>query len=363
MRRVAFALLIVACQETPDSLWRVLEVSEADGVTFEDVSVLGDRMWAVGARDGERGAVLVIDGDQWTAIDSPDLPPLGGVFAAAEDDIWVAANWELRREPGEEPFPPLWHWDGDTWTQVEPIPDLVSVGDVWGTATDDVWITAKFDADPKPEAALHWDGSAWTVHDQLYDLCCPIDPTFPEDASALRLRDGCSVRRDEVWVAGGEVEPVGSNSGVAFHFDGTSWTLGYPLQTDDGRMEAIACSHEGIWSIGIDNAEWTVVRWSGDAWQYAWQSPSVAPYRSFGAVWAGGQDVWVAGDELPDEDGQELAQIWQVTESEHTATIHDDIVVEPEVGEAIRAIGRDGRGRFLALGFDGLVFEHTDSSP
>jgi hypothetical protein len=48
-----------------------------------------------------------------------------------------------------------YHWDGETWSQVE-FPDIARCTGIWGRAKDDVFATCEVDV-------VHWDGSRWSV--------------------------------------------------------------------------------------------------------------------------------------------------------------------------------------------------------
>src|SRR5678815_1757717 len=101
MRGAALLLVVFGCDRPPSAgAWTEVEVAEAAGVDFWDVSVTGDRAVAVGEYETGQGAARVIDGDTWAVIDSPELPGFRDVFAAAPDDAWAAS-------PSPDGLPPL----------------------------------------------------------------------------------------------------------------------------------------------------------------------------------------------------------------------------------------------------------------
>ena len=350
--RTAWALLLVslAC-DAPASDWTVAAVPEATGIHFEDASGIGETVWAVGHRDLARGAVLVVEGDTWTAIDTPDIPPLARVFAASEDEVWAAAYQELDTGAGD-PYPPLWRWDGSAWTAVEPAPGIASVADVWGTGPDDVWIAARIEELRAPRV-FHWNGEGWTAHDEL----AALGEHDPEEERVINLTSACGLSTGEVWVAA-SVHDTLAISGHTFHFDGSSWTL-HPWLQDASNYNApdlLACAGDEIWAIGsVDLEGGVITRRDGDRWT---RVDAARPDAWFGGSWASADMLWVVGQKRAAADGdQPRAQVWRVADTGSTAV--DDIPSDPTDGQgpALRAIWQTDAGRTLAFGHDGLVIE------
>jgi hypothetical protein len=100
------------------------------------------------------------------------------------------------------------HWDGNTWSVVNY--DLAAgYNDVWGTASDDVWVVGWFGA------IAHWDGNAWSS----------------VDSGVTNVLYGVQgAASDDVWAVG--------YSGTIVHYNGTTWS---PM--DAGTTDTI---REGI---------------------------------------------------------------------------------------------------------------------
>src|SRR5678815_612443 len=212
MRGAALLLVVFGCDRPPSAgAWTEVEVAEAAGVDFWDVSVTGDRAVAVGEYETGQGAARVIDGDTWAVIDSPELPGFRDVFAAAPDDAWAAS--------ADATASPLWRWDGTSWSSVELPEGLLSVRDVWGTGPDDVWIAAGFDGGVADRArALHWDGSALTEYRDFFEVADLVD----DGLTSLLLTAGCSRTVSDAWLVG-NVSGKLVEQGISFHFDGEEW--------------------------------------------------------------------------------------------------------------------------------------------
>ncbi|MFV8753617.1 hypothetical protein ACNOYE_23940 [Nannocystaceae bacterium ST9] len=112
-----------------------------------------DRVWAV----GRLGAILVREGEVWTAEASPSDRILWGIWGASADELWAVGG------DGVSDAPVLLRREGasESWTQVD-LPalsvDTHGLFKIWGSAADDVWIVGDVGA------SLHWDGSEWTDH-------------------------------------------------------------------------------------------------------------------------------------------------------------------------------------------------------
>lgn len=83
--------------------------------------------------------------DGWHPLETkPTFVAGDGVWANADDDVWVA------EAKGER----LHHFDGKSWT-AEPAP-LRGPRGLWGSAKNDVWLAAD-------GGAAHFDGTQWSV--------------------------------------------------------------------------------------------------------------------------------------------------------------------------------------------------------
>ena len=88
------------------------------------------------------------------------------------------------------------HYDGDTWTAMQPAPTYFRYG-VWGTSENEVFAVG-------PSSTIHhYDRTGWTT----------------------MVAPGLYQEFFDVWgSSGNDVSAVGSLSGVIFHYNGNDWT-------------------------------------------------------------------------------------------------------------------------------------------
>lgn len=151
-----------------------------------------ERGWRVGdgeiwAVDKENRWLLRFDGRRWTGAAHAFGSGAGaGIWMASESDGWAIGGQTIS------------HWDGRAWT---PLPPKTpgSVGSIWGTAADDVWVVGG----SGNGLVMHYDGLDWRAR--------PF-PDWPWLASVSGRA------RDDVWVTGCD------KTGFAAHWDGSGWT-------------------------------------------------------------------------------------------------------------------------------------------
>jgi hypothetical protein len=148
-------------------------------------------------------------------------------------------------------------FDGFCWEN--PVPNGVSMNDVWGASDDDVWAVG-FGG-----ALRHFDGQSWSFQPPLTrETLWGIHGSGPND----------------VWAVG--------ERGARLHFDGTTWSS-LPADTT-GTLRAVAVLPGGeAWIVGSETPVWHL---AGGVWDTTHTPPSGG---SFGGVQAfAPNDVWVA---------------------------------------------------------------------
>ncbi len=219
--------------------------SGADATTPDAAEAAADDSGADASREVPSGGIC---SDSW-CWDSP-LPQgntLTGVWAAALDDLWTVT------EDGA-----ALHWDGASWSaQRWP---KASLGVVWGTGPQDVWVAGSIFA--------HWDGNAWTTVPSPVPYVASIAGTGPSD----------------VWA-------IGYQGSIA-HFDGASWST-MPSGTYESLGAVWAADPSDAWVVGTCG---TLLHFDGQAWTPA---PG-APFAGWDLrhVWGSGpRDVWMNGQQ------------------------------------------------------------------
>jgi hypothetical protein len=169
-----------------------------------------DRLWIV----GDSATVLHWDGSAWTRTNIP-CSSNSAIFGFSENDIWTQGTFGTC------------HYDGGAWEEVE-LEIWGGDGDVFGFATDDVWVVAE-----SAEAA-HWDGAQWTTFD---------NEDFVGEMSSL-----WGAQRDDLWGVG--------MAGAIAHFDGRGWTevthqtIGSPFLRMFNSVHG--SSAQEVWAVGAE---------------------------------------------------------------------------------------------------------------
>jgi hypothetical protein len=74
-----------------------------------------------------------------------------GILAFAPDDVWVVGD-----DYGDGATANVAHWDGATWTEGPPIPDVPGLWDVWASSRSDMYAVGR-------SVLLRFDGSGWSI--------------------------------------------------------------------------------------------------------------------------------------------------------------------------------------------------------
>jgi hypothetical protein len=226
------------------------------------VQVFGpSNVWAA-----SRFSLFHYDGSGWNEVTTPDaVDSIGSLWAPSPGEPWLLVQFDddrhvvLRRQ-------------GQGWTEMEPpMASTNGFGELWGTASDDVWL-------PRRGKLLHWDGSEWSTVD-------------PAPSRSLWFNAVSASGPDDIWAVGDTV----------VHYDGQQWsTREPPVLTDLGSaftglhgVRALAPDDVWIWGIGQDSP-W-VVHWDGSEWQS--HAPSGSFFPSLPSLWGSEQGVWLVSDE------------------------------------------------------------------
>ena len=200
-----------------------------------------DQVWVV----GREGTFMRWDGESWSSVGVGMGRDLFGLWAAAEDDIWIAGDGTLAHYNGVEvdrrdgdcshlavhgsASNDVWavggdcaweagvvmHWDGQGWVEVLRH-DGGPFSAVWASSPDDVWVAGS--------DTFHWDGGQWTQHENVYS-----DDVY---SSFWRSADG------DLWLVGGALQ----------RWDGASWTR----QDVPGGLHGVWVSEQQtVWVAGV----------------------------------------------------------------------------------------------------------------
>ena len=188
-------------------------------------AVAGDDVWAVGGhgRAGSTDLPLIerYDGTSWSVVaGDPSVGStanLTGVDGTSSADAWTV-GWNVKS--GDRTISALAeHWDGTRWT-VSPTPtpgyssNLTSVSVV---STDDVWAVGTWARSEQNQRDLplieHWDGQTWSIIDP---------PSTPRGAGASL--ESVSMDRANDGIVVGETSNAGIAASYSARWDGETWS-------------------------------------------------------------------------------------------------------------------------------------------
>lgn len=235
------------------------------------VSVLSSAdAWAV----GDSATVVHWNGTSWAPATIPGLPAavsLSAVDALSPSDVW-AAGFANAGQPGSPDTTLIVHWNGATWARVS-APGSFNTTNVspalTGLSMDsatDGWAVG-YVVDNKTGAntglALHWNGTSWQqVTTSPGFSFTGVASSSPTDAAAV----------------GSHQTSRFAFTPAAFHWNGTSWaqaaTLppppGVPASQLTGPNSLSAPSATDMWTVGAyftstqaKNLAW---HWNGTRW-------------------------------------------------------------------------------------------------
>lgn len=165
----------------------------------------GQNVWAVGEK-----VILHSDGIAWSK--SPRMEVLQGVWGSSASDIWAAGTNAT-----------LLHFDGAQWTPVMTgLPSNADLRQVFGTASDDVWVTTSIAG-----TVLRFDGKVWA------SIPVPFD-------NIGVLGSGAATGNTDIWFASMRGAP-----GAIVHWNGATWSK---LETvAGGWISTYGASPSDIW--------------------------------------------------------------------------------------------------------------------
>jgi hypothetical protein len=237
----------------------------------------------------------------WKFDDNDACGPLGRVWGASPDDVWMdgggdVIHWNgryLTRDPKQKPTAIVgrhgyasgwklalgWGGDGigslaDSRRPKEATALKGGARDFWAWGPDDVWAIGK------DGMLRHFDGKRWSRGD---------DP--------VALRAVAARAADDIWAVGSEPSVM--------HFDGQTWRSS-PLPGSTALPVAIAAPAAPATDVWV-MTERELLRFDGKRWASLLTSPNA---RLFSFVVRGQNDVWLgAGSKLLHWNGQTTEMI------------------------------------------------------
>jgi hypothetical protein len=279
-------------------------------------------IWAVGAN----GAALHYDGQSWTGLTGPDADDFKGVWGAAPDDVWMMGigatyHWDgARLSPiaggpegmaifGSGPADiwtvsfggAMFHYDGQTWSAVNPPPTSTDLFAGWAWAPNSAW------AGGGGGLILHWDGSTWRPVPNT-GVSGDVRSMWSSGPNDLWVLTDGGVRRfnGSTWssIAGApafgkaihgssptDVWVTGTDS--TSHYDGAAWTT----HTNPGSCWGTTVLATGGGGALVGGQRGCLVSWPAQG--TAWTTPfdvSFDAIEEIDDMWGSGpSDIWISG--------------------------------------------------------------------
>jgi hypothetical protein len=148
------------------------QVSTGVGVSLYDIWGPGDGTAYI---VGPSGTMLRYDGHAVSAMTGPTSAILNSVSGTAADDLYVT-SWD------SSGMGSVYHYDGQTWTNLYPTGFSCTRPQVWVRARNDVYVGTG-------HALMHYDGATWTTP----LVSGSVDPYTPVAAFAVAPLDATRV--------------------------------------------------------------------------------------------------------------------------------------------------------------------------
>ena len=175
------------------------------------------------------------------------------IWGSDTNDVWMAGHsdwWKAR----------IWHWDGIKWTPHERAGLGVSVQDMIGFSSDDIWLCGRRIGDALPIRTIqHWDGIRWNIVNHNYE-------------QHIRA----------IWGTSSNNLFFGFIDGKIAHYDGTSFTT-YDTGTKAQILDIYGLDSKHVFATGIghglnnsaDTTYYYIFRFDGNNWKvnnYYWRT-------------------------------------------------------------------------------------------
>lgn len=144
------------CARAPDDVWfggPYGLLLHYNGASFKDVQGLfGDTIWAIQFVDDDFGIAMdgpqlvFYDGSSWSYFALPicyfpGVDVHGDIYFTSRDDGWVVGGAYFGAELGSAPL--AWHFNGETWTEIDITDYDVVLEDVHSRDGKEIWVVGR----------------------------------------------------------------------------------------------------------------------------------------------------------------------------------------------------------------------------
>ncbi|RJP38962.1 MAG: hypothetical protein C4547_03970 [Phycisphaerales bacterium] len=217
---------------------------DVDGVSDDDLWVVGTAAGYGDARAASVAMALHYDGSKWEDVDVPIVGNRSNQFktlsASSSDNVWAVGIWRNTAGPYQAL---IGRWDGSTWELIGNPGEGPWTGEaeaVIAFAPDDVWVSGSFNN--AADFLIHWDGAGWTAVDAGNDG---------------RFAAFAATGPDDIWAS----SPLDASF---YHYDGGQWS-----RVEGPSIPEAQYILRGWGMAALDSCEvWSVGGWSDGVTQY-----------------------------------------------------------------------------------------------
>jgi hypothetical protein len=307
----------------------------------------------------------------WEVVPNPSPAQLFGVDATGSNDVWAAGNSNIEHWNGSSwsvslfhygifssvtavsahdawavgtgGGPLAFHWDGATWTEVDP-PGQGSFGDVDAVSSNDVWAVGSGGLGTMVQ---RWNGSAWAV---------VPSPGLPTGGGYLRAVS--AVSSTDIWSVGSTIDGLLVHPLIE-HWNGSAWTI-VPAPATSSELsldDVTAVGPSDVWAVGFarqgQNYRPQILHWNGLAWTFS-KLPKLPPNGTLKGVAAtSSTDVWAVGS-VPNDFGYAKTLIlhW---DGHAWSRVRSPSPGGPSASNTLEDVTTLPTGEAWAVGPDGLI--------
>ena len=218
-------------------------------------------IWAVGSNGAKRW-----DGSRWHDMSSP-LNDLHDVGALSPNDVWAVGTSGIVHWDGT-----AWSWSCTEWYENYTRVEVLGPNDVWAAGYAYIGPTVPW--------VMHWDGASWT----------DLEPPFVHFSNFVQ---GLSVRSSNDAWAVGYAGTSQDRFGVILHWNGTGWSQQEYRSGGLPRLYGVkALAPDDVWAVGEDFGQTLALHYDGIAWSQV-GAPDIGLVMDIVALSA--TDIWAVG--------------------------------------------------------------------
>lgn len=233
-------------------------------------------------------------GQSWVRIPSPNpnvADYIDGIAAPSPSDVWVVGQRWITQQSFE---PLIMHFDGQRWKTVD-TSQLVggNLLTIFASASNDVWAIGDFGPIGQNSVlALHFNGTSWQ------------QAAFPPNQADYTIIRGLSgTGSDDVWAAGFE-STGGSMSALMYHWNGTAWArIDIANLTQPSYFVGVkAIAPDDVWAVGQgvvqpnnNNIQNITYHLDDSGWSNVPNPDDLQETAYTGIAASSSQDIWAVG--------------------------------------------------------------------